>query len=98
MHYRSVFDNASQIPSEYTDVLYSNKLEGNPNKEYIIKDDSLYLKIMEFQSTRSLILAMYATPKDWDINRIRDFREKHPELEVYWPKPKELNAGVAWIK
>jgi hypothetical protein len=57
--------------------------------DYQIRDGKLYLKVQMFGGGW---LMTFVTFGDWDAEKVRRFRQKHPELEPLWP-----DGGVRWL-
>jgi hypothetical protein len=64
--------------------------------DHVVRDGKLYLKV---QVTRpSMLLVTFVGFGDWDAERIRVFRQQHPELEMYWPDKERPDGGVKWLR
>jgi hypothetical protein len=62
--------------------------------DFMIREGRLYLRR---QTVRHGLVATSVSHGDWTIQKLREFRRRNLELEVFWPDPAALNGGVAWI-
>lgn len=63
--------------------------------DYVVHDGKLYLRV---QTTRpSNWLVTYVGFDRWDVAKVKQFREDHPELETYWPDRTREDGGVTWL-
>jgi hypothetical protein len=63
--------------------------------DYQVRDGKLYLLV---QVTRpSMLVVTFVSFGDWDAEKVRRFRRKHPELEPLWPERGPPDGGVRWL-
>ena len=88
--YRAVISPALLKIGEH--VVTRQAEDGVSTTDFLIQDGKLYLK---FQSVRSSLLMMtYVTDVEWNQERVKTIRSKHPELDPLWDKG---TSGVYWI-
>jgi hypothetical protein len=64
--------------------------------DYQVRDGKLYLQV---QVTRpSMLIVTFVSFGDWDAEKVRRFRRKHPELEPLWPDRGRPDGGVRWLR
>jgi hypothetical protein len=64
--------------------------------DYQVRDGKLYLLV---QVTRpSMLVVTTVSFGDWDPEKVQLFRQKHPELEPFWPDRERPDGGVQWLR
>jgi len=62
--------------------------------DHVVHDGKLYLRV---QTTRSALLITWVGGDRWDLAKVKQFRQEHPELERYWPDRTRDDGGVTWL-
>jgi hypothetical protein len=63
--------------------------------DHVVRDGKLFLRVQTTRST-SLVIT-YLGGDRWDVARVKQFRQDHPELETYWPDRTQEDGGVTWL-
>lgn len=82
-------------PDEHTDSLFGHYLPGQPNGDFLVYDNKLYLKVQGLR--HAMVLVTGVRRYEWTVESLTKFRDEHPELESYLPGTTKSNAGIAWI-
>ena len=62
--------------------------------DHIVDDGRLYLLVQTEWHPANLIDAV--DHPHWSAEAIAAFRQRHPDLEQYWPAPEQPDGGVCW--
>lgn len=65
------------------------------DSDYIVRDDILYLHVQTSLPSTSI---MTVDLNEWSVDKLQKLKQKHPELDQYWPDSSKKALGISWIR
>jgi hypothetical protein len=63
--------------------------------DHVVHNGKLYLRVQTTRPTTWLIT--YVGGDRWDLAKVKQFRQDHPELDTYFPDRTRDDGGVTWL-